>query len=63
MAKPTHLDDRTRAERALRRAGAAPEQLVAYELALLREVMSHGSISGNASAYVLDRIDQLKELR
>lgn len=61
MAKPKSLDDKTRAARAIRRAGASQPQLDAYELAVLREVMSHGSISGNASAYVLDRIHELEE--
>lgn len=61
MAKPKTLDAKTRAGRALKRAGATQPQLDEFELAVLREVMSHASISGNASAYVLDRIEELED--
>jgi hypothetical protein len=61
VAKTRTLDAKTRAGRVLRRLGATQPLLDEYELAVLHEVMSHGSISGNASAYVLDRIDELEK--
>lgn len=52
-------DEKVRAERSLKRSGVGEDQLRAYELAILREVQSHGSISGNSSEYIFERIEDL----
>ncbi|WP_030755514.1 hypothetical protein [Streptomyces sp. NRRL F-5135] len=51
--------EKTLVARQLRRAGATDEQITAHELAVLREVMDHAGVGGNASDYVLDRIENL----
>lgn len=60
MAKSTGLDDKTRAARALKRSGSTAEEIAAFELAVLKDVMAHSSISGNASHYVLERMADLE---
>lgn len=58
--KKQQTDAKTLATRALKRAGASEEQITAFEVAVLNDVMAHSSISGNASDYVLERIRILK---
>ncbi|MEV7872727.1 hypothetical protein AB0P17_43030 [Streptomyces sp. NPDC088124] len=52
--------EKTPAIRQFHRAGATDEQIAAHELAVLREVLFHADIGGNAAGYVVDRIEQLE---
>jgi hypothetical protein len=62
MPKPKSINDATKARRSLRRSGATDAQIVAMEIAILRDVASHSGIGGNSSEYVLERISELERM-
>lgn len=60
MTKPKTLDPLTRARRALIKAGAAPADVDAFELAVLTQVMQNLSIGGEITQPTRDRYDDLR---